>query len=220
MGTDELAFNLPFYCTPETANSSQLIFRSEMHRKGVPKLVLTMLKMTPHWLNHITSPGKILDGDMMFLNRQSTQILNGELTPGSDYFMPAPCDKGTHELWRFMNTHCTNGINYYPHVVEAVPKPAEEVLDRYTQHVKSCKFCKRAHDNIKLGMVVALAVAVAAGVMGFVGGVTALTAQARWGWKPQGACWLVAGVALWTYQKLQWLEKQFGFEPYIHAEKN
>jgi hypothetical protein len=213
---DRLRFNLPFYCTPETANSSQLIFRSELYqpREKVSKMLMFIVNATPKWLGHIAGPAKILDGDMKFLNRQSTQILNGELTPGFDYFMPAACDKGTHQLWSFMRKYSPGGINYYPHVAEAKPKTSEECLDRLSQHTLHCKYCMGAYENTKRGMVAAVATGIVAALA------ACTTFAAGFEWKVVGSCTLVAALALWVWHKLRDLKKEFTYRPYIHAEKH
>ena len=101
---DKLVFNLPFYVTPVTKTSSRVIFRVETYTKPPGGLRGAIFKRLPLWINHIFMQSVIFDGDMVFLNRQSMQLMQGEIEP-KDYFMPAPADMATRELYRHYNTY-------------------------------------------------------------------------------------------------------------------
>lgn len=203
--------SLVFYPSPVTANSSRLIYRIQV--AGVPEKMAKTLKSQPVWKDHIFSRSAILDGDMMFLNRQSSQIINGQLS-FKDYFTPAACDMGVRELWKHLSKHSRDGVNYYPHVADTNPKAREVALDRYSQHVESCVHCTRALERVRGGIAAAAAV-------GFAGLLSALVCVVRGGWwGAPVACLAGVVAAAVAWQKLKSLEKKFTYEPYIHQEKN
>jgi hypothetical protein len=104
-----------FFTSPVSAHSSRIIFRDEYYRK-LPKIFLMTRTLTPVWHAHIFLQNEILDGDAVFLNRQSAKLLSQEVR-AADYCMPAPADLCTRELYRWLRMHCKHGINYYPHEV-------------------------------------------------------------------------------------------------------
>lgn len=110
-----------------------------------------MVSSKPPWQMHLTAHCEILDGDMSLLHKQSVKMHIGELSP-SDYCMPAVCDKGVREFWGFLKRHSKQGINFYPHVADAKVKRAEEVLDRFSQHVQHCIHCSTALKQIQVGL--------------------------------------------------------------------
>jgi hypothetical protein len=215
---DKLLVTNAFYITPVTATSSRVIFQTQV---GVAMGGIKgwMARNIPLWFTHVFSQSTILDGDMVFLNRQSMELMHGELTC-RDYFMPAPADVPILELWRHFDKYSPNGINYYPHEVENEALPQEKLLDRYEQHVKNCKYCSGALRSVRTAMWAALGVAVVGLVTVFATSVTCAVVGGTNGWQVGlGGC-MVSGVAFKLWQFLKGLELKFMFEPYIHQEKN
>jgi Pheophorbide a oxygenase len=136
-----------FYTIPVTATTSRLITRAELYR--IPAGLKRFIEAQPVWMRQCFMLSEILDGDMLFLHRQSLKIHNKKLSP-KEYFTPAACDMGVTELWKFLRKHSKGGINYYPHVADTAEKPPEEVLDRFTQHVKNCSHCQKAFKQIEV----------------------------------------------------------------------
>lgn len=213
---DKLAMNIPFYITPATATSSLLIFRAEYAEKsGARAWVLTNF---PTWFMHTFTQSVIVDGDMVFLNRQSMQLMHGEITP-KDFFTPSATDLGTQEMWRHYNTYSTKGINYFPHTVARDVLPQEQLLDRHEQHVKDCKHCTAALIGIQRGMWVAIAVAAGTAVATGVA-LAACVKSGSGGLKVTLVGAVVGFVAVKVFQMLKGLEQKFMYESYVHQDKN
>jgi pheophorbide a oxygenase len=217
--SDKLLMNIAFFTVPVTATSSRVFFRSESYSPPIPGIKGWMVRNTPQWISHMFLQSAILDGDMVFLNRQSMQMLHGQLT-WKDYFMPAPADMATIELWRQFNKYSPNGINYYPHEVENDVLPQEQLLDRYEQHVKNCNYCSVALQNLRRGMWVALTVAALASAASFVTAVGCLVTGMTGGWQVGVGGAIIAAVAFQLWRFMKGVEKKFLFEPYVHQDKN
>jgi pheophorbide a oxygenase len=215
---DKLLVMIGFYITPVTATSSRVIFRSQalVAMSGIKGWIAQNI---PAWFNHIFVRSTILDGDMVFLNRQSMELMHGELT-WKDYFMPAPADLTMLELWRHFDKYSPNGINFYPHEVENEALPQEQLLDRYEQHVKNCKYCSGALRSVRAAMWAALGVAVVGMVAVFATSVTCVVVSGTKCWQVGLGGLIVSGIALKLWQFLKGLELKFMFEPYIHQDKN
>jgi hypothetical protein len=126
---DRLGVTIAFYITPVTATSSRLFFRSQAS-VSMGGIKGWMVRNIPTWFTHIFLRSTILDGDMVFLNRQSMKLMHGEVT-WKDDFMPAPTDVPILELWRHFDKYSPNGINYCPHKVETDVLAHEKILERY-----------------------------------------------------------------------------------------
>lgn len=220
---DKLMFNLRFFIAPVTEVSSRLIFRGESYSSMQPGLKSRLMKLaqslTPGWVFHALTQSTIIDGDMVFLNRQSMQLMHGHIT-SKDYFMPAASDLCTRELWRHFNTYSKEGINFYPHACETGVIPQEKVLDRYNQHVKDCLHCSAGLAGVRTVMWVAVVVATGALLAtGVVAGSCVVNGAFK-GWPVGLGAAVVAATALKLVQWMKALEKKFLFEPYIHQDKN
>jgi pheophorbide a oxygenase len=215
---DRLLLNVAIFMTPVTATSCRGLFRNETY---VPARSWTgrILRNLPKWGFHVLFDSTILDGDMVFLHRQSMKLMHGRHT-WKDYFMPAPADMGTRELWRHFDTYSPEGINYYPHEVDSKVLPPEQVLDRYEQHVKNCKYCRGALQNVRRAMWASLSVAVSAIATAVVAVVACEVRGATGGWQVGLGGVMVAAVAFKVWQFMKGFEKKFMFEPYIHQDKN
>jgi pheophorbide a oxygenase len=216
---DKLLVNVAFFTVPVTATSSRVFFRSESYSAPMPGIQGWIAKNTPQWIFHTFIQSAILDGDMVFLNRQSMQMMHGQLT-WKDYFMPAPADMATRELWGHFNKYSPKGINYYPHEVENDVLPQEQLLDRYEQHVKNCNFCSAALRNVRRGMRAALAVVAVASATSFVTVVGWFVTGVTGGWQVGVGGAIVAAVAFKLWRFMKGVEKKFLFEPYVHQDKN
>jgi pheophorbide a oxygenase len=215
---DKLRFNNPVFMTPVTATSSRVIARGEtfVQPAGLAGSIFSNL---PIWLIHTFIQGPLVDGDMVFLHRQSMKLLRGELT-WKDFFMPAQADMATRELWHHFNKYSPNGINYYPHQVENDFLPPEQLLDRYEQHVKNCTYCRGALQGVRRVMWAALGVAVVGIVTAVVVAASCAVRGVTGGWQVGLGGVAVSFVALKLWQVTKGLEKKFMFEPYIHQDKN
>jgi pheophorbide a oxygenase len=196
-----------------------VFFRNEAYVPPTVTLTGRIFRKFPTWCSHIFFQSSILDGDMVFLNRQSMKLMHGRHT-WKDYFMPAPADMATRELWRHFNKYSPEGINYYPHEVDNDVLPPEQLLDRYEQHVKNCKHCRGALQGVRRAMWATLGVTLSAIVTAVVAVASCVVRGVTGGW--QVGLWgvLVTALAfkLWLFMKR--LEKRFLFEPYIHQDKN
>ena len=218
---DKLAFSLCVYITPVSKIESLLCFRVENYTAQQNSFAAKAFKNLPTWFFHMFSQSNILDGDMVFLNRQSLQLLNGKINP-KDYWMPAPADLGTREMWRHFHKYSPDGINYYPHEVDTTLLPPDQLLDRYEQHVKDCKYCSGALANLRklIWLTVPLMLACMT-TSAFAVGSSVLEGAASQGKVILGVGGVVMGLLmLKARQFMKGLEKKFMFEPYIHQDKN
>lgn len=128
---DLLIFNVLFYLAPVNEVSCRLIFRSEGYRKRNTTLKANMLKSivslssTRKWILHALTQSTIIDGDMVLLNRQSMQLMYGDIT-SKEYFMPAASDVCTREPSRHFNTYSKKSIKICPHTVVSDVLPPEQ----------------------------------------------------------------------------------------------
>ena len=69
------------------------------------------------------------------------------------YYLPTAADTGTRTLYKFLEQHSPNGIDFYPDALQQGEEqgylPREKILDRHGQHVQHCKSCSvRFHNHL------------------------------------------------------------------------
>ena len=104
----------------------------------------------PLWIQHMFT-NKFLDSDTLILHKQEQYLIkrNNSYHFNKEYYMPTQSDKaiGLYKKWVFKHLP---QIPYFYHIKNNHELGRKDILNRYEQHTKHCKFCKRALKNCKI----------------------------------------------------------------------
>lgn len=177
-------------------------------------------KITPRWWEHIKTRNAVLDGDMILLHQQERflqQKLVGQNWKTA-YKLPTTADRLVIEFRRWFDQYCDGKLPWEkvgisPSENIEINDNRQQILDRYHQHTKYCSSCRNALRNIKLIQLI-LVVYFLLSLS-----ITAILPDIyRLNW---GIYLMLTGLislGFFGYLKL-WLEPQFYFTDYIHAER-
>ncbi|MEM6451518.1 MAG: pheophorbide a oxygenase, partial [Cyanobacteria bacterium P01_D01_bin.105] len=195
------------YCIPTSPGRSRIVaqfprnFAKRLHR------------ITPRWVEHLKTRNKVLDGDMVLLHKQEKTLHERQKKESwkTAYKMPTSADRLVIEFRNWFDRH---GQPTYPWTdIPADGSSREAALDRYHQHTQICSSCRQALKQIQrlqLGLVGFFALSVAT---------TALLPNAvRLPWGVPLMLLGLAGLGSSAWLKY-WLEPQFYFVDYVHAER-
>ncbi len=193
------------YCLPTEPGRSRIVaqFPRNFDRQK--------LRLTPRWFEHLTLRNNVLDGDMVLLHQQEKLLQQRSESWKTAYKMPAGSDRMVIEFRNWFDRH---GKSTYPWPEIPTEGVSREVaLDRYHQHTEICGSCRgalRQIQRLQLVLVGVFAIAIASASLVpdssrlICGGPLVLVGLLSLA----GAAWLK-----------RWLEPQFYFVDYVHAER-
>ncbi|MGB3291398.1 MAG: Rieske 2Fe-2S domain-containing protein [Phormidesmis sp.] len=192
------------YCVPTAPGKSRII--AQFPRNFAKRLHY----FTPRWFEHLKTRHKVLDGDMVLLNQQEKTLQARQQTESwkTAYRMPTSADGLVIE---FRNWFDRYGQKYPWSALPAESPTRRAALDRYHQHTQICGSCRQALKQTKqlqLALIGVFAIALA---------ITALLPNEVRLRLPL-VILALAGLGAAAWLKL-WLEPQFYFVDYIHAER-
>lgn len=141
------------YCTPISPGKSRLIAYLVTNRT-LPFVFQLLLKL-PLWMNHILFRNKVLDGDNVFLHEQEHNLVELNRKSGSNgpsawkrqFYLATRADTLVAAFRNWLDTGGKGGPFGPLHLVQEYPDRITDrrvLLDRYNQHTKNCRHCKRA----------------------------------------------------------------------------
>lgn len=146
---------LHIYCIPIKEQQSRVLVQYEFNEIST---VYQIYKLLPIWLKHYLT-NVFFDSDTLLLVKQEENIrkqiyTSNKLTDKSYqldnhpfYRMPATSDIPITHLRRFIRPYIKySTTNVTVHNKQDIGS-REKILDRYEQHVKTCKHCKQALTN-------------------------------------------------------------------------
>ncbi|KAI8463754.1 MAG: hypothetical protein J3K34DRAFT_136285 [Monoraphidium minutum] len=231
-------FMLQFYGVPTFPGKSR-VFAGFISNMKLPA-PLARLSLAFDWVFHLGQQ-VVLDSDAFLLHVQERLLQQSQGGWRRSFYLPASADTGVIKFRTWFD-EVGGGAVPWPAGAPASLGPVlprEVVMDRYTQHVKSCKSCRRAVAWIErlsaaCGALAAVAAPVGAwslltaalsggGLLPFLktGAAAAGAGQAAAGQQAAIALgWpmlLLAAGALFARHKLQGLWRRFHFMDYVHA---
>ena len=202
------------YCVPVSPGKSRVVAQFARN------FAIKSHRIIPRWWNHVKVRNLVLDGDMVFLHQQERFLQEKQKSESwkTAYKLPTSADRLVIEFRRWFDKYCDGKLPWTEVGITDAKMPPinenrREILDRYHQHTQHCSSCRGAWTNIQrlevflLGYF-AVAVAAAAG----------MPASMR---SPFSFILVISGLlGLAVYAGLKfWLEPQFYFIDYVHAEK-
>lgn len=112
--------------------------------------IYKVFKLIPIWIQHAFT-NRFLDSDTLILNKQEEYLLKNNKSYHNNtlYNMPSTSDNSI-KMYRKWIRWVLPEIPYYNKIQRSNDLSRREILDRYEQHTKYCKSCKKALENIKL----------------------------------------------------------------------
>lgn len=213
IGTEGKQLGLITYCIPTEPGKSRIVAQfSRNFAKNIQKI-------TPRWWEHLKVRNSVLDGDMIVLHQQEA-FLQQKQEPNAwktAYKLPASSDRLVIEFRKWFDKYCDGQLPWSQVGITApitqINEDRQFLLDRYHQHTQHCASCRQALANIQKIQVILLILSV-----------TSLVSVAVFNdsWRGQlGIPLMLFGlVSLGFYSGLKWwLEPQFYFVDYVHADK-
>ena len=213
IGTEGKQLGLITYCIPTEPGKSRIVAQfSRNFAKNIQKI-------TPRWWEHLKVRNSVLDGDMIVLHQQEA-FLQQKQEPNAwktAYKLPASSDRLVIEFRKWFDKYCGGQLPWSEVGMTApIPQINEDrkvLLDRYHQHTQHCESCRQALANIQKIQVILLILSV-----------TSLVSVAVFNdsWRGQlGLPLMLFGLlSIGIYSGLKWwLEPQFYFVDYVHADK-
>lgn len=142
---------LHIYCVPVSESNCRVLLQYEFDETSI---IYQIYQLLPIWLRHY-STNIFFDSDTLLLAKQEENIrkqINGDKTKLNKdyqlnnqpfYKMPASSDVPIIRLRRFLKPYMNSQITHDKLEHES----REQILDRFEQHVKTCKHCKQALTN-------------------------------------------------------------------------
>jgi phenylpropionate dioxygenase-like ring-hydroxylating dioxygenase large terminal subunit len=137
-----------------------------LNAEALPKIAKWMISRRPAWMDHMTR-NKVFDSDGYLLYLQEKELAYGSKKDWKDKFhMPTSADTLVIAFRKWIDKFTDAGP--YGSTVAGAGHPLatlsqktvyskREVLDRYEQHTKHCRFCSTALRNFKVLQAVAVA---------------------------------------------------------------
>ena len=213
IGTEGKQLGLITYCIPTEPGKSRIVAQfSRNFAKNIQKI-------TPRWWEHLKIRNSVLDGDMVVLHQQEA-FLQQKQEPNAwktAYKLPASSDRLVIEFRKWFDKYCGGQLPWLQVGITApitqINEDRKVLLDRYHQHTQHCESCRQTLANIQKIQVILLILSV-----------TSLVSVAVFNdsWRGQlGIPLMFFGLlSLGIYSGLKWwLEPQFYFVDYVHADK-
>jgi phenylpropionate dioxygenase-like ring-hydroxylating dioxygenase large terminal subunit len=112
--------------------------------------IFKIMNLIPLWYRHILT-NNFLDSDSLILHKQEKNInLCDSYNSHNLYFLPTSSDKSIILYRKWIKKHFEK-IPFYNKLPIKNDLTREQILDRYNQHTKNCKVCKKAYRNLQIG---------------------------------------------------------------------
>ena len=143
---------LHIYCIPISQQKCRVLLQYEFDETSI---IYQIYQQLPVWLRHYLT-NVFFDSDTLLLAKQEENIRNQfnsnktklnnnyQLDNHPFYKMPASSDIPITRLRRFIKPYMKSQIKHN----KLEHDSREQILDRFEQHVKTCKHCKQALTNI------------------------------------------------------------------------
>lgn len=209
-GNEGKQVGLVTYCIPMEPGKSRIV--AQFPRNFAQRLQT----LTPRWWDHIRNRNLVLEGDMILLHQQERYLQQHPEPWQTAFKLPTRADRLVIEFRRWFDRYCQGQL---PWGKATLPRftgglhNRQHILDRYHQHTQHCSSCRSAlqwTQRLQWICLTYILVALSA---------TALLPDAL---RIQFGIPLMAmaGIALGFYGGLKgWLEPQFYFVDYIHADR-
>ena len=198
------------YCVPVTPGQSRLIVL-------FPRNFATgMSRFIPRWWEHSKLRNRVIDSDMLILQRQEYFVQQHPEDWKTAYKMPTAADSFVIEFRRWFDTYCGGKLPWEMVGIKpeetTIHENRRKVLDRYHQHTIHCSSCRTALKRIQWAkrIFVALMVALIA-----IGVILPDSARVQWGLSLLGFEVICGAIAVILHYKL---EPEFYFVDYRHQE--
>ena len=134
------------------------------------------------------------------------------------FYLPASCDRFVASMRAWMDRVGGGGPTYAPGAWQAEAKDSSRraLLDRYEQHVKLCGACQaglRLVARVRAGAILVTVLAVLGAAVALGRGAAPVSRT------PLAAAAVAAGAAWLAARAHAWLPR-FGFNDYVHADKD
>ncbi|WP_019504884.1 Rieske 2Fe-2S domain-containing protein [Pleurocapsa sp. PCC 7319] len=209
--SEEKQVGLVTYCIPVAPGKSKIV--AQFTRNFAKRLQ----HLTPRWWEHIKIRNLVLDGDMILLKQQE-QLLQQSGNWKAAYKLPTSADRLVIEFRNWFDHYSNGKLPWHEVGIEASPgSPINidraQLLDRYTQHTQNCSSCRQTLKNIQLLQKILIGNFILT-----VSLVAVMNDDLR---SSLGLLLIIIsliGLGIWSWLKY-WLQPQFYFVDYIHAEK-
>lgn len=244
-GASGRTFMLQFYGVPTSPGKSRL-FAGFISNMKLPPPAKALASVIPPWVFHLGQQ-VVLDSDAFLLHVQERLLRQSSGGWRRNFYLPATADTGVIKFRSWFDEVGGGSIPWPPGTPTDLGPvlPREVVMDRYRQHVKSCKSCSNAVKGIERLQALFTAVATVSASIGIgsllqqalaaaarppaaaetVARVAAAAALSGGAGAQQGAAWalgwpmlLLCAAALLVRYKLQGLWQRFHFTDYVHAD--
>jgi phenylpropionate dioxygenase-like ring-hydroxylating dioxygenase large terminal subunit len=202
------------YCIPVAPGKSRIVAQFPRN------FAKTMQRLAPRWWNHIKTRNSVLDGDMILLHQQEYFLQQRQQTESwkTAYKLPTSADHLVIEFRNWFDKYCQGKLPW-SEVGLITPEKTiindkrEELLDRYTQHTQHCSSCRNTLKTVQRLQKVLLGYFVLT-----VSGVAVMPDALRLSLGLPLMAVALSGLAAFTWLKF-WLEPQFYFIDYVHADR-
>ncbi len=211
LGSEQKRVGLVTYCIPVAPGRSRIV--AQFARNFAWRAHYWI----PRWWEHVRTRNQVLDGDMILLHCQEKALAQDGHWKTA-YTMPTSADRLVIAFRKWFEQYCQSQLPWQQsHGEVSPPSPSElrreVLLDRYHQHTQHCSSCRGALKRIQQVEVGTLVVAAI-----FVVAIALLPDAYR---LPVGL--LLAAISAlsaggWAWLRY-WLEPQFYFVDYVHAER-
>ena len=197
------------YCLPVSPGKSRIV--AQFPRNFAQRLN----SIVPRWWDHVQNRNAVLDGDMVLLHQQESELQNKSWKTA--YKMPTSADRLVIEFRNWFDRYCNGKLPWHEVGVDIptspTQKPREVLLDRYSQHTEHCSSCRQAVKTIKLIQVILLAYFAIA-----VATVAVLPDNLRVSLGLYITASALLGLGIFATLKF-WLMPKFYFVDYLHSER-
>ena len=137
--------SLQIYCVPIN-NYKTRIFMQQTHKESIYKDIYNLL---PHFVKHVLTMN-FLDSDTFLLYSQQQHLLkSGDFSDSvKEYITPTSSDYSVILFHKWLKKYSPIWLLYIHNQTTSSPLSRQDVLDRYQSHVKNCKYCNAALENI------------------------------------------------------------------------
>lgn len=202
------------YCLPVSPGKSRIVAQFP---RNFAKIIHRLI---PRWWNHIKVRNLVLDGDMILLHHQERILQEKQKMESwkTAYKLPTSADRLVIEFRRWFDKYCQETLPWEKVEMTHLPPSSfdenrRKILDRYHQHTQHCSSCRGALKQVQRWQILLFgyffitlaAVAVMPDSM-----------RSQWGLVLIIPALLGSGIGIWLKW---WLEPQFYFIDYVHADK-
>ncbi|GBF81865.1 aromatic ring-hydroxylating dioxygenase subunit alpha [Aphanothece sacrum] len=204
---------LVVYCLPVSPGKSRIVAQFP---RNFAKIIHSL---TPRWWTHLMIRNPVLEGDMILLNQQEYVLQQRQAHESwkTAYKMPTDADRMVIEFRRWFDMYCQGklpwdkvGIN---NTSLTLNNNRREVLDRYQQHTQHCISCRNTLKQIQRLQFFLLTYFVLTVLI-----VVVMPDELRKNLGLFLVGFAILGLGVYSWLKW-WLEPQFYFIDYVHADK-